>query len=189
MANFSGNENLLGFKGAKLFSGLDAQHPKMNWVCIPVDWNDIQVSADGTRANVGVYIQETNEAFRQACITRKQQSGDDMTGYMPPSHQIEVSFSKDFRERALEAARKRLMGEHPEWTGMDNPEENKDLKNAMYDAVRVRLGSIYARVKQQSQMQTAAPAAQNAAAWTPPATDPITGQPINQQSDNDDLPF
>lgn len=189
MANFSGNENLLGFKGAKLFSGLDAQHPKMNWVCIPVDWNDIQVSADGTRANVGVYIQETNEAFRQACITRKQQSGDDMTGYMPPSHQIEVSFSKEFRERALEAARKRLMSEHPEWTGMDNPEENKDLKNAMYDAVRVRLGSIYARVKQQSQMQTAAPAAQNAAAWTPPQTDPITGQPINQQNDNDDLPF
>lgn len=189
MANFSGNENLLAFKGAKLFSNLDPQHPNMNWVCIPVPYNDIQVSADGKYANVSVYMQETNDNFRQACIQRKQQSGDDMTGYTPPSHQIEVSFSKEFRERALEAARKRLMTEHPEWTGMDDPKQNSDLRNAMYDAVRIRLGSIYCRVKQQQQMQGTATAAQGAAAWTPPATDPITGEPIQPQNDNDDLPF
>ena len=32
MANFSGTINLLGFKGAKVFTNLDAQHPQMAWV-------------------------------------------------------------------------------------------------------------------------------------------------------------
>ena len=116
MANFSGTINLLGFKGAKVFTNLDAQHPQMAWVCVPVPYNDIQLSQDGKYASARVFMAETNDKFRQACIQRKQQSGDDMTGYMPPSHQMEVSFTQEFRQRALEAARKRLLGEHPEWT-------------------------------------------------------------------------
>lgn len=187
MANFSGTMNLMGYKGAKVFTNLDQQRPQMAWVCIPVPFNDIQLSQDGKYANARVFMAETNDKFKQACIQRKQQSGDDMTGYMPPSHQMEVSFSPEFRQRALEAARKRLVSEHPEWTGTDleDPEHNPDLKNAMYDAVRCRLGSMYCHQKQSSNGQQPAPqtaqAAQGAQGWQ-------EGVPFPPQ-ESDDLPF
>lgn len=190
MASFSGNINLLGFKGAKVFSGLDQQHPNQLFVCIPVGWNDIQLAQDGKYASARVFMAETNDKFRQACIQRKQQSGDDMTGYMPPSHQMEVSFSQEFRQRALEAARKRLLGEHPEWTGSDleDPEHNTDLRNAMYDAVRCRLGSMYCHQRSGNGQQSAAPAnaqpAQGAQGWQPGGD-----APFPPQQDTDDLPF
>ena len=189
MANFSGNINLMGFKGAKIFSNLDPQHPNQLFVAIPVGWNDIQLAQDGRYANARVFMAETNDKFRQACIQRKQQSGDDMTGYMPPSHQMEVSFTQEFRQRALEAARKRLLSEHPEWTGADleDPERNTDLRNAMYDAVRCRLGSMYCHQRPSATTQTAAPAApaaQGAQGWTPQQ-----GQPFPAQEETDDLPF
>ena len=187
MANFSGTMNLKGFKGAKVFTNLDQEKPQMAWVCIPVPYNDIQLSADGKYANARVFMSETSDKFRQACIQRKQQSGDDMTGYMPPSHQMEVSFTPEFRQRALEAARKRLVSEHPEWAGseLEDPEHNTDLRNAMYDAVRCRLGSMYCH--QTRQQNTFAPAsvqaAQGAQDWTPQE-----GQSY-QQEEADDLPF
>lgn len=190
MANFSGNMNLMSFKGARVFTNLDEKHPEMAFVCIPVPYNDIQLSQDGKYANARVFMAETNDNFRQACIQRKQQSGDDMTGYMPPSHQMEVSFSPEFRLRALEAARKRLVSEHPEWTGADleNPEHNTDLRKAMYDAVHCRLGSMYCHQRTSvnaSPANTAtATAAQGAQSWQP-GDAPFPPQ----QDDNDDLPF
>lgn len=190
MASFSGNLNLLGFKGARVFTNLDEKHPQMAFVCIPVSYNDIQLSQDGKYASARVFMAETNDKFRQACIQRKQQSGDDMTGYTPPSHQMEVSFSPEFRQRALDAARKRLISEHPEWTGSDleDPERNTDLRNAMYDAVRCRLGSMYCHQRSGNTQQPAAPAsaqaAQGAQGWNPQE-----GQPFPPQEEADDLPF
>ena len=189
MANFSGNINLLGFKGAQVFTNLDPQRPQMAFVCIPVPFNDIQLSQDGKYASARVFMAETNDKFRQACIQRKQQSGDDMTGYTPPSHQMEVSFSTEFRQRALEAARKRILGEHPEWTGADleDPEHNIDLRNAMYDAVRCRLGSMYCHQRtggQQSAAPASAQAAQGAQGWNPGSD-----APFPPQDQTDDLPF
>ena len=190
MANFSGNLNLMGFKGARVFTNLDTQKPQMAWVCIPVPYNDIQLSQDGKYANARVFMAETNDKFRQACIQRKQQSGDDMAGYMPPSHQMEVSFSPEFRQRALESARKRLVSEHPEWTGSDleDPEHNTDLRNAMYDAVRCRLGSLYCHQRPGNGQQAAAPssaqAAQGAQGWQPGSD-----APFPPQEETDDLPF
>lgn len=186
MANFSGKINLLGFKGAQLMTGIDQKNPTLLYVCIPVAWNDIEVTRDGKYANAGIYISETNEKFRQACIQRKQQSGDDMTDYAPPSHQMEVSFSKEFKERALQAAKNRLLREHPEWTGdAADPERNKDLKNAMYDAVRCRLGSLYIHQRRNDGygQQPAQPTYQQAA--QPFAYDPTIGY----QEQQDDLPF
>ena len=189
MANFSGQMNLLGFKGARVFTNLDPQKPQMAWVCIPVPYNDIQLAQDGKYASARVFMAETNDKFRQACIQRKQQSGDDMTGYMPPSHQMEVSFSQEFRQRALEAARKRLLGEHPEWTGSDleDPEHNTDLRNAMYDAVRCRLGSMYCHQRttiSASPSVSVAQPAQGAQGWQPGGD-----APFPPQQDTDDLPF
>jgi hypothetical protein len=60
MANFSGTMNLMGFKGAKVFTNLDQQRPQMAWVCIPVPYNDIQLSQDGKYANARVFMAETN---------------------------------------------------------------------------------------------------------------------------------
>ena len=189
MANFSGTLNLLGFKGARVFSNLDAQHPNQLFVAIPVNWNEIQLSQDGKYANAHVYMAETGENFRRACIQRKQQSGDDMTGYLPPSHQMEVSFSQDFRQRALEAARQRLLKEHPEWTGADleNPDKNSELRNAMYDAVRCRLGTMYCH-QRPATSQTApasAQAANGAQGWNPQNGDTFPPQ----DDDADGLPF
>ncbi len=185
MANFSGSINLLGYKGARLFTNLDEQHPQMVFVCIPVPYNDIEVSRDGRYANSRVYMQETNDKFRQACIARRQQSGDDMTDYTPPSHQMEAFFSKDFREKAMESAKKRILGEHPEWTGeLADPDKNKDLKNAIYDAVRVQLGKLYyqqPRQQQGYQQNTYGQAAQKPAAATQ-----FDGQDGMYE---DDLPF
>ena len=189
MANFSGNINLLAMKGAKVFSGLDAAHPHLNYVCIPCSYNDIELSSDGKYANVGIYMQETNEKFRQACLQRRQMSGDDMTGYTPPSHQAEVSFSRDFRERALESAKRRIIGEHPEWQSnpnMLNPDYNEELKNAMYNAVRIRLGSFYARIRQQ---QSSAPMTAQAISGQPTEWSPVADEHVAAASYDDDLPF
>jgi hypothetical protein len=121
-----------------------------------------------------------------------------MTGYLPPSHTVEARFSKEFRERALEAAKKRIIGEHPEWQSnpdLVNPEFNKDLKNAMYDAVRIRLGSVYmqqrrADTQQQPAYGGATAFGGQAQSWTPPQVDPATGQPYGgQDAEDDDLPF
>ena len=189
MANFSGKQNLMGFKGAKLMTGIDQERPALLHVCIPVQWNDIEVSQDGTRALSGVYLEETSDKYRQSCIQRRQMSGEPMEGYLPPSHTMEVRFSKEFRERALEAARRRLMTEHPEWTGMDDPQQNTDLRNAMYDAVRVRLGSLYfsegRRAQPAAAQQPQYQQAQGGQQWQPTGGDT---DPMFQQND-DDLPF
>lgn len=199
MAHFSGKQNLLGFKGSKLLTNINQERPQMVYVCIPVVWNDIELSRDGQRADVRIYLEETSDKYRQSCIQHRQMSGEPMDGYLPPSHTLEARFSKEFREKALEAARRRLLTEHPEWTGDDlsDPLRNRDLRNAMYDAVRVRLGSVY--LAQRSGQQSAAPsatphygqAAQGAKQWAPPQGDPITGQPIGSGYDasDDDLPF
>jgi hypothetical protein len=102
---------------------------------------------------------------------------------------MEVSFSPEFRQRALAAACKRLLSEHPEWTGPDleDPEHNTDLRNAMYDAVRCRLGSMYCHQRQGGGQQAApanATAASGAQGWQPG-----TDAPFPPQQDTDDLPF
>jgi hypothetical protein len=185
MADFSGKQNLMAFKGAKLVTGIDEERPSLVYVAIPVAWNDIEVSQDGQRAMSGIYLNETTDKFRQACRERRQMSGESMDGYLPPSHTMEVRFSKEFREKALVAARKRLLIEHPEWAGDEDPQHNTELRNAMYDAVRVRLGSLYLSQRQASAPSNAQPQyaqAQGAQAYQPDM------QPADASYD-DDLPF
>lgn len=187
MADFSGRINLLGFKGARLFSGLDPKHPSLNYVCIPVAYNEVALSQDGKYANVSVYMQETNDKFRQACIQRKQMSGDDMSNYAPPSHELKVVLSHEFREKAMEAARKRIVNEHSEWqadSSMQQPDTNKELEKLMYDAVRISLGMFYARIRQQQKSANAvAPKVGDNIREYNPATDPFG------PAETDDLPF
>ena len=67
-------------------------------------------------------------------------------------------------------------------------ENNTDLRNAMYDAVRCRLGSMYCHQRttvNASPANTAnVSAAQGAQGWSPQQ-----GQPFPAQEETDDLPF
>lgn len=190
MANFSGKINLLGFKNAQLMTGIDPDHPAMLHVCIPVPYNDISVSRDGKYANASIYMAETSDKFRHACIQRRQQAGDEMDGYMPPSHQVEVSFSREFRERALQSAKRRILSEHPEWQGTQQDEQyNQELRNQMYDAVRCRLGTFYSNQRRTDGYQQPASMYQQAAqprGWQPQDNNDQQGFSYEP---SDDLPF
>lgn len=119
MASFNATIDLMQLKGARLLSGIDQQHPGRNYVCIPVDWSEIKVTENkqqsgGFRANMRVNLWPTSDKFRQACIDRRAQRGEDTADYNPPSHTIELNYSQDFLKRAKAVAKARLLKEHPE---------------------------------------------------------------------------
>ena len=190
MASFNATIDLMQLKGARLLSGIDQQHPGRNYICIPVDWSEIKVTENrqqpgSYRANMRVNLWPTSDKFRQACIDRRAQRGEDTADYSPPSHTIELGYSQEFLEKAKAAAKARLMKEHPEWVDTDE-NFNKDLKNAIYEAVRVRLGTAYAnKPKDQSSYTGTAPAAQGFSGYQAPQEQQ---DPFGPQED-DDLPF
>lgn len=195
MASFYGSIDLLKIKGARLLSGIDEKHKDMNFVCIPiVNYSGVSLQQNrdgqGYRASLPVNLWPVSEKYRQTAIANRQSRGEDITNYNPPSHQMEVSYQQDFREKAMEAAKKRILTEHPDWK--DNPEHEKDLQNAVFNAVRIRLGNITAHIARQQQMTyqqpTAAPAAQGVAGYVPPQYD-ANGDPLGADYEGDDLPF
>lgn len=191
MSSFSGSIDLMQCKGARLVSGIDEKHPGRNFVCIPVEWSEIKVTEDAQnhtfRASLRVNLWPTSDAFRQACVTRRLQRGEAVEGYNPPSHTMEVGYSEDFRTKAMEAAKKRLLNEHPDW---DKDEQaNKELRNAMYNAVRVRLGSFYVNIpRQQTTYTAAAPAVGTAISGYQPAQNDDPFASMGEVVDSD-LPF
>lgn len=197
MASFYGNIDLMKLKGAKLLTGLDEKKKDRVYVCIPVAWSEIKTTQDAqgnTHARLSVNLWETGAKYRQACIAGKQARGEDVSNYIPPSHQMEVGYSEDFRTKAEEAARKRLLKEHPDWS---QPEHAQELKNAIYNAVRVRLGTISAHVAKE-QRASVATAVQGVSGYTPQQTEGADGQvqgaadpndPFANDDYPDDLPF
>lgn len=186
MASFNATIDLMALKGARLLSGIDQKHPGRNYVCIPVDWSEIKVTENqqmgGYRANLRVNLWPTSDKFRQACIERRRQRGDDTDDYNPPSHTVEVGYSQDFLDKARAAAKARLLREHPEWDSDEN--FNKDLKNAIFEAVRVRLGTAFThKPREQSTFTGQAPAAQGLGNYQQKQEDPFA-----QQAD-EDVPF
>ena len=189
MASFNATIDLMALKGAKLLSGIDQQHPGRNYVCIPIDWSEIKVTENrqqpgSYRANMRVNLWPTSDKFRQTCIERRVQRGEDTADYNPPSHTLELSYSQEFLDKAKAAAKARLLKEHPEWVDTDE-QFNKDLKNAIYEAVRIRLGPAYAnKPKEQSAYTGTAPAAQGYTSYQQPEQQ----DPFGANND-DDLPF
>lgn len=111
MASFNATIDLMQLKGARLLSGIDQQHPGRNYICIPVDWSEIKVTENrqqpgSYRANMRLNLWPTNDKFRQACIDRRAQRGEDTTDYTPPSHTIELGYSQEFLEKAKAAVEK-----------------------------------------------------------------------------------
>lgn len=153
MSSFYGTIDLAACKGAKLCSGINEENPKQNFVCIPIDWNEIQVREDsntpsGYRANMKINMWAATDRFRQACIDNRLKRGESVDGYNPPSHTIEVGLTQAFLEKAKASAKKRILSEHSEWSTPEQQDEqqNHELRNMIYNAVRLSLGSMYASI-------------------------------------------
>lgn len=193
--NFYGTIDLLKLKGAKLLSGLDEKNPRMNFVCIPiVNYSGVSLQqghdGQGFRAQLQVNLWSLPDSYRQKAIQNRMSRGEDVSTYNPPSHSLEVNYKQDFREKAMEAARKRILREHPDWE--NNPEHAQELKNAVSDAVRIKLGNITASLSSYTQQQPQAPQAAAPAQapqdYIPPQCD-ANGNPMEVNNQDDDLPF
>lgn len=192
MANFSGSIDLMKLQGARYLAGIDSENMDRQYICIPVTWNDIKVQADsnaqsGYRATLKLSYFQTSEAYAKACKEAKQRNGDDITNYAPPSHTCELRYSKEYLEKLREKAKANILAAHPEWNTPELQDEtrNKELRNAIYDMTRLRLGSSYV-MHSRNTNDDMPPMAQRAAAATTPATPPAEG---NGNNPEDDLPF
>lgn len=208
MANFNANLDLMKLRGAQFVT---VEQPetgrKIQCVAVPVEWNDIKVQesrqqAGQWTASLRLNLWQTSERYLAAIRQRALERGEEPR--QMPSHTVEVNYSEQFESRAREAAKKRILGEHPEWQSnpdLADPDYNKDLRNAIFDAVRTRIGTAYAQIprseRQPAAQQPAAPqyGAATAGQWTPPTVDPLTGQPLaagqsaGYNPEDDDLPF
>ncbi len=189
MANFNGTVDLMKLRGAKYLSGIDTANPNRAYICIPADWNDIKVvadehSANGYRGPLRLAMYQTNEKYAAACVKAKQDRGDDMTNYNPPSHTCQLRYSAEYIEVLNKAAKKAILDKHLEWNTPELQDEtrNTELKYAMNDMVRLQLGSFY--VNHPMQQNSAPPMAASVAPNFSQATAP-TGE-VNPE---DDLPF
>lgn len=193
MASFYGTIDLMKIKGAKVLSGLDEKHPNMNYVCIPiVNYSGVELRKgddNNYRASLPVNLWPLPESYRQKVLASRASRGEDVTNFNPPSHSAEVNYPEDFRKKAQEAARKRILTEHPDWK--DNPEHEQELKNAVFNAVKIKLGNIYAHVAQPQQpLYQQQPVMPQATGWQPPVVDANgNADPLGLPVDDDDLPF
>lgn len=133
--------DLLALAGAELMS-IEKDGKKMNCVVIPVEWNCVGVTVDERTGVPGhAYLNmrewETSQKFKEACMQNHQ--GED--GYMPPSHQISVSYTEDFEKKAKAAAMKRLRQDAEFMT--KNPTEDDIKREAAYAVSnKARIGYV-----------------------------------------------
>ena len=116
--------------------------------------------------------------YPQKYIDTCVQSNRDKDSYTPPSHEVQVNYGKDFRDKALAAAKMRIMKEAA--AKGETIEEDQlvlQAKNAVREASRVgQLTEI--RPKEAAPFTGQAPTAGNVAAYVPEEVSPM-----------DDLPF
>lgn len=190
MANFSGSIDLMKLQGARYLAGIDSENMGRQYICIPVVWNDIKVQGNeetGYRAMMRLYNSQTSENYQKVCVEKRQQRGDDMTNYAPPSHTCNLRYSKEFLEKLRKKAKANLLAAHPEWNTpkLQDETRNKDLRNAILNMTSLNLGSFYVQ-RYHTTNDDMPPMAQRAAAATTPATPPAEGDGNNPE---DDLPF
>lgn len=105
--NYKGSINLMQLMGAQVVS-MEVGGKQRNVVAIPVEWNDIFVSADRDGKPTGAYLAlrawTVGEKYKQACIANNADKED----YMPPTHQLQVSYRQEFQDAAEKAVVARL---------------------------------------------------------------------------------
>lgn len=175
MSNFSFSQDLLKFIGSDVCA-LDYRGKVRNCIIIPVEWNDIKVQVDDKNKPVAAPVYgrswEASEKYIKACMDNHQ--GD--SNYTAPSHTMNLVWSEEFMDKAVESAFKRMRADAKNASISD-----EDLKKqALYEVRNMqRIGSmkILAKREQPTLQGTAAPL--NAAP-----------QEFSQEvNPDDDLPF
>ena len=177
MSAFRMSLKLLDLKKASVASVAIDGKP-MNCVVIPCAYNDISITKneDGTINNA--YLNMSCWPYPQKYIDTCMQSNRDKENYTPPSHEVQVNYSKDFREKAVAAAKMRILKEAA--AKGETIEEDQlvlQAKNAIREASRVgQLTEI--RPKEAAPFTGQAPSAGPVSAYVPEEVSPL-----------DDLPF
>lgn len=173
---FKGSINLMALKGAQVLNVTMPNGKQQACVVIPAAYNDM-INKEG---NVAPYLNfvawEAGPKFVESC--QQRHVGEE--GYVAPSHTVELSMTKDFRQRAEDAAKNRIMAENPQLS-------TDDLNREISKAVRVNLGTL--TPLEQRQQGYAAQGAAVAAEMPQAAMPSNTAQPGQAPMPNDDLPF
>lgn len=134
MSNSKISINLRKLPGAQILKVTMPDGKAMDCVVIPAAYNDMIREKDGQRQVspfLNVMAWEAHQNYIAKCVENHR--GED--NYTPPTHTLELSMSKDFRERALDAARKRISASNPGIAA-------EDLERQAKAAVRVGIGDM-----------------------------------------------
>lgn len=200
MASFNGSIDLLALKGARLCSGINAKNPNQNFVCIPVDLNEIRVTTSRNDQNkqiagLRVNIWPLNENYKAAARRSAQERGDVNANI--PTHEVQQSFTTDYIKgiikafpRLVEQVKEANKERNPDIVNQDPTDENTHLFKAIRNRLNSRLAMLYQ--PQTQTQQTAYPqVAQQvqAAAYVAPAEGDDPFNSAAYADPNSDLPF
>lgn len=177
--NHRSNIDLLALIGAELVS-VNKNGKKMNCVVVPVDWNCISVTAnkDGipNHAYLNMVEWETSDKFREACESRHSDEPD----YIAPSHQISVSYTKEFSDAANKKAEETLRKDGVYMA--ENPSDDEVRKKAEYQVRnRARIGYVTPIKRKEPAAYTGtAPEPSGMSSYVPP---------VENEAPYNDLPF
>lgn len=138
MSNFSFAGDLLKFIGSDVCS-LNYKGKMRNCIIIPVDWNDIKVVVDDKNKPISAPFYgrnwEVNKAYIEACM--RKHDGD--PNYKAPSHTMNLVWSEEFMNKAVDSAYNRMKGD-PQNEGISDEELKK---KALYEIRnKLRFGSM-----------------------------------------------
>ena len=172
MSNSRISINLRKLPGAQILKVTMPDGKVMSGVFIPAAYNDMLREKDGVTAVspfINIMAWEAHQNYIAKCVENHR--GED--NYTPPTHTLELSLSKDFRERALDAARKRIAASTP---GIAPDELEKQAKAA----VRIGIGDM-TEIKRDTQPSYQVQGTATSTAVS--ASDPIG------EAETGDLPF
>lgn len=177
MSAFRMSLKLLALKKASVVS-VPIDGKPMNCVVIPCAYNDISITQkeDGTIDNA--YLNMSCWPYPQKYIDTCVQSNRDKDNYTPPSREVQVNYGEDFREKAIAAAKMRIMKEAAaKGETIEEDQLTQQAKYAIREASRVgQLTEI--RPREAAPFTGQAPTAGSVAAYVPEEVSPM-----------DDLPF
>lgn len=203
MASYNANINLLAFKQAQVFAGIDQKHPQRAYVCIPCDINEIKVNNNQDRANVRVNMSPIYDP--QATLNRfnelRRQRGDDPLKMEDlHTHTLDISYSEDFVKGYIKAYGQKLIDKYlatvknTEKLERMKTQDANDPQTELFKGIRrymqFKLADVYPF---KSQPQQPAYPQTFAQAGAPTAyVAPADGEQFNSEAYNDpdsDLPF
>lgn len=178
--NSKSSFDYLKLQGAQVMSVAINGKP-MNCVVIPISYNGISVTADKDTGQPNAAFQnlrewETSQKFKEACIANHQGEAD----YMPPSHQISVSYPQDLEDAYKKRYEELVRKDEKYMAG--NPSED-DIKKEASNRLRnqQRIGYVTPLKRADAQVYNGqAPAAGTTGAYVAPPAE------VNPE---DDLPF